>query len=565
MSDVWEIIKSMTNIKDKNYYKDLAKKHVVRWYLFFLILSLTISIVSILNYLKYDSFYSYNFILIICYILFFFWLPFLLSLYIGISIFKYKWYKWIKLYWKTFLILFLLSPILGLPFINFYEENWIIINFLFFLFCIYLMFSLIFLIISYTLINKSEAKTLFYNKIYYVIISILLLLFFYHTCSYLYEQFNFWNITDKYEYSYSKCEVDDIYWLTDIINKVYREGPNIILKAKISMNCWVDTQKWKVIIKDWNINMDVQGHYWAMTLCICDFKSSFKVKDVEKKDYDISFKVDDREIDRFTFLKNWEIKDKCTENPTYDCYFPKREEEKRKKHEEYPFYVTYENNEFSEIAKKYPKFEEYIYNYEYITDFDYYRSYKYRLKLEEWGIRVYTDLSQYTLEWSNGNTYEEAIKNYIKNIEWKIWIWSFTNEIKKQFKNIDILIAIKHWETIYFKYNNELLEYSWWQELSFRNRWSIDFYFDEAKDITSITEEELIDRIKICDKLYKYIEKNKYDLVSGDVKINKNNVASFWIYVYPENNDKKVLIHNKEILIWEKSEVKDIIVNINDL
>lgn len=307
MLNIWEII----NNKDKNYYKKLAKKHVVRWYLIFLLLSLTIIISWTPDFLKLFKSLKLsdiiNYILLIFYILFLFWLPFLWSLYLGIRVFKYKWNEGFKLYFKSILVLLLFLPLLFFPLITFWRNVGYLSEWLLIIYSIYASISLIFFIISYNLINKPEIKTALYNKMYSFVFWIALLFFILNSWHYVYEYSNMWNITSKYEYRYSECIESGE---NPSIKRVYWDGVNIIVKAKISMNCWVKTQRWIVDIENWkiilNINSKITNWFY---LCICDFDSSFKIKNVVKEDYKIVLNVNNFEIDNLTFLKNWEIKD----------------------------------------------------------------------------------------------------------------------------------------------------------------------------------------------------------------------------------------------------------------
>lgn len=131
------------------------------------------------------------------------------------------------------------------------------------------------------------------------------------------------NINENYEYTYSKCNWSDYSWNNNLVNSIYWEKWNLIVKTKIDLNCGVDRQKWLVNITNGNIILDINPAWNPdLTACDCDFDTKFKIKNISQKDYNIILNKEWNKIDSFTFKKNWVVVDKCKDDLSYSCYFP---------------------------------------------------------------------------------------------------------------------------------------------------------------------------------------------------------------------------------------------------
>lgn len=135
------------------------------------------------------------------------------------------------------------------------------------------------------------------------------------------------NINENYEYTYSECERIDHSWDKNLVNNIYWESWNLIVKSKIDLNCSIEKQRWLVDIKNNVITLDINASSRSgFAFCQCNYDTEFKIKNISKDDYNIVLNKEWYEIDNFIFQGNWVVLDKCEDNISYSCYFPENTE-----------------------------------------------------------------------------------------------------------------------------------------------------------------------------------------------------------------------------------------------
>lgn len=389
-----------------------------------------------------------------------------------------------------------------------------------------------------------------------LVISILLIIVFVGVVIY----FLLFNINSKGKFSYSSCIGGmSQFGPADYIEEALWKNNELTIKSKVNENCCVKAIKGDYTIEADNLILDITGKYGlVLCSCLCDYDTKIRINDIEKKDYKIILRINDKETDNLLLKTNNNVSDYCGENITYQCYKSKGfyYTSPPKPQENISVEFRFTKQEYKDISDKYPKFLEYFKRYEIYT----YRPEFY--DLYEFG---FSDRNSINLKSTkkgqggsseggliSGDSFEDAVKKYITEKETQYGPGSFAEQLQERL-GLNITYVAPNHCCFRFIYGNETLGYS--SDIKFidRNEYLNLRFKDSVPEAEVITFGELKELIEVANKTYKFLEENRkintddHDLY---VYINKETKkAKFEAYVSIDETEaaKNIIVHNHEL------------------
>lgn len=306
--------------------------------------------------------------------------------------------------------------------------------------------------------------------------------------------------------------------------------------------------------------------------CHCEYPLTFEFQDFPAKDYLLAPSWSE---DRLLLKPDGTIEDACTEEATYDCYkralrkpYELRWREREPVREKYIF--TFERDEDARLITQYPEFLEFFKKHAVNNYSPYCNSYHFALeerpsanaKRKKRYISCNT-CGVKTSIGASGNTFEEAVQDYIKQHIERYGPGSFVEKLSGRL-GVPISYISSRKDEIQFAYREEHLRYRFLGEerarVTFLDRLGVIFFTfsREGKELAHLSRSDLLKLVDTADRFYQLMNKDPRlalpETRNCVVRIDaESEGARFKCRARRDSSDPEVYvtIHNQRILVTE--------------
>lgn len=360
----------------------------------------------------------------------------------------------------------------------------------------------------------------------------------------------------------------DLLTMSNYIKEARWVGNDLVISAVIRTNCAINRFKGYAQSEGDRLELQVKEQP-PLGLARCDKNEDvvFTMKGLEKKDWELvltAYGYSGPVHDIMQIKADGTTSDACDVSPDFFCYrrrgkpepVSKSPLEKRTQNEPS---ITFEDPGLEAVSKKYPEFMRYFVKENFG---DMYQNYAISFKKPDIMVRSSSPggggFSVRNLYEARGDTFEEAVKNYLERHERRYGPGSLRDRVARRI-GMNILQVSPNESFIDVEYNGEIVNYSPRSMRLKSRRENHFFYFKQPfPEPVDATVDDIKEEFRLADLVYNII-RNDGRFENPDswerslmIDIDREKMtARFFTYLTPDESDTKrfMMIHNRQVRI----------------